>query len=73
MSRKFSDLLFEIRGKPGTRMEKVHHDRLKRYHSDSLPDWLTSKSKLQLGEEQDLGNRQNFMELISGERERKKE
>ena len=44
VERKFSDLLFEIRGKPGTRKKIVHHDRLKRYHADSLPYWLSSKS-----------------------------
>ena len=42
--RKFSDLLFEIQGKPGSKSKLVHHDRLKSYHADVLPDWLHLKT-----------------------------
>ena len=44
IARKFSGLLFEIQGKPGTRSKIVHHDRIKRYHSDFLPNWLHHKT-----------------------------
>ena len=43
IGKKYSDLLFEVHGKPGSRSKLVHHDRLKPYRSESLPDWLTHK------------------------------
>lgn len=43
--RKLSDLLFEIQGKPGTKSKIVHHDRIKRYYSKSLPEWIVCKSR----------------------------
>ena len=35
--RKISDLLFELKGKPGTKVKIVHHDRLKPYVSRQTP------------------------------------
>ena len=43
IGKKYSDLLFEVHGKPGSRSKLVHHDRLKPYRSESLPDWLMHK------------------------------
>ena len=43
IEKKYSDLLFEVHGKPGSRSKLVHHDRLKPYRSESLPDWLIHK------------------------------
>lgn len=42
--RKFSDLVFEIQGKSGSKSKLVHHERLKSYHADVLPDWLHLKT-----------------------------
>lgn len=44
--KKLSDLLFEIQGKPGTKSKIVHHDRIKKFYSKSLPEWITSKTSL---------------------------
>lgn len=40
ISKKLSDLLFEI-----TDQRIVHHDRLKPYHSNMIPDWVPSVRK----------------------------
>ena len=37
--KKYSDLLFRVKGKPGSKERVVHHDRLKPYNSKSIPDW----------------------------------
>lgn len=42
ITKKLSDLLFEIQGKPGTRSKIVH--RIKKFYSKSLPEWIISKS-----------------------------
>ena len=42
--RKYSDLLFEIQGKPGTRPKLVHHDRIKPFLSDEIPNWLYQRT-----------------------------
>ena len=44
ITKKLSDLLFEIQGKPGTRSKIVHHDRIKKFYSKLLPEWIISKS-----------------------------
>ena len=43
IGKKYSDLLFEVHRKPGSRRKLVHHGRLKPYRSEFLPDWLTHK------------------------------
>jgi hypothetical protein len=49
ITRKFSDLLFEI--KSNVKKPKiVHHDRLKPYNSNIIPDW-THALKMKIGEE----------------------
>ena len=39
-TKKLNDLFFEI----GTRSKIVHHDRIKKFHPKSLPEWIISKS-----------------------------
>ena len=45
VSKKFSDLLFEITGQQKSKVRVVHHDRLKPYHSNLIPDWVPSVRK----------------------------
>lgn len=49
VKKKLSDLLFELVGQQMSKARIVHHDRLKPYHSDLVPDWVPSirKSVLQ--------------------------
>ena len=42
ITRKISDLLFEITGPPKTRAKIIHHDRLKQYQCDIIPQWVNS-------------------------------
>ena len=42
--RMYNDLLFEIQGKPGTRSKLVHHDRIKPFLSDEIPNWLYQRT-----------------------------
>ena len=38
--KKLSDLVFELKGSPNSRAHVIHHNRLKPYLSDVIPDWL---------------------------------
>lgn len=38
--RTLSDLLFEIRLRQRGKAKILHHDRLKRYHSEDVPQWM---------------------------------
>ena len=40
VSRTISDLLFEIKGPPRTRNKILHHNRLKPYLSNQVPEWV---------------------------------
>jgi len=54
--RKFSDLLFEI--KTDQKKPKiVHHDRLKKYYSDIIPDWAHAL-KMKLAQEKEMASQQ---------------
>lgn len=50
VTRKCSDLLFEIKGGPKTKAKVVHHNRLRPYTSDDVPEWVPqTKQKLLKG------------------------
>ncbi len=40
--RKISDLLFEVKGAPRALTKILHHDRLKAFHGESIPQWIVS-------------------------------
>ena len=40
VTRKLSQLLFEVKGPPKTKPNVLHHDRLKPYLSKVIPDWV---------------------------------
>lgn len=46
VSKKLSDLLYEISGSQKNKRRVMHHDRLKPYLSDSIPDWVPAIQKL---------------------------
>jgi len=41
ITKKLSDLLYEIRGEARKKVRVIHHDRLKPYTSDILPFWVS--------------------------------
>ena len=45
IQKKLSDLLFEIRSKQRGKTKILHHDRLKQYHSDDVPKWMSDLQK----------------------------
>ena len=45
IQRVLSDLLFEIRSKQRGKATILHHDRLKRYYSDDVPQWMRDLQK----------------------------
>ncbi len=40
--RKISDLLFEVKGAPKAKTKILHHDRLKLFCGQSIPQWVMS-------------------------------
>lgn len=45
ISRKISDLLYELRWQHKTRTRVIHHDRLKPFQCDTIPDWVPITQK----------------------------
>ena len=43
--RKISDLLYEISGPTESKKRVMHHDRLKPYYCDTIPDWVPAVQK----------------------------
>jgi hypothetical protein len=41
ITRKISELLFEIKSTVKSRTKIIHHNRLKPYHGDEVPDWIS--------------------------------
>ncbi len=53
ITKKYSDLLFEICVKQRGRRRLLHHNRLKPYHSEEIPQWILKfRHDLQLKEKQ---------------------
>jgi transposase InsO family protein len=45
ITRKISDLLFEITGSSKSKPKIVHHDRLKKYQCTTIPQWVVGLQK----------------------------
>jgi transposase InsO family protein len=72
VSRKISDLLFEVKGAPQTRTKILHHDRLKPYVSRDVPEWarkLSEKYRKTLNPKPTLGttNTATQCSLLAGD------
>lgn len=76
VTRKISDLIFEIKGNPQSRSKVVHHDRLKPYHGNILPDWCMKEnfkikhSTPPLKQRREVNNLTPKTELMRGTRQR---
>ena len=40
--RKINDILYQIKGHPKTKCKIVHHDRIRRFKCNSIPQWVLS-------------------------------
>ena len=40
--RKVSDILYQVKGPPKTKSKIVHHDRIRRFKCNSIPQWVLS-------------------------------
>ena len=40
--RKISDILYQVKGPPKAKSKIVHHDRIRRFKFNSIPQWVLS-------------------------------
>jgi len=66
VTRKISDLLYEITGPPKSKSKVVHHDRLKRYCSTTIPQWI-------LGVQRQMSQKQNIGQVYSDQIQQNKQ
>ena len=42
MTRKISDILYQIKGNPKSKLKIIHHDRMRRFKASSIPQCVLS-------------------------------
>lgn len=42
VTRKISDILYQIKGNPKSKLKIIHHDRMRRFKASAIPQWVLS-------------------------------